>query len=81
MDARHREFLEQPLPKDDIKGLAQLSRAIPLKIYADESVLDVHGVRRLGPGRGHTAPGTAFTSSRGAATVVKLPLDQGSGVR
>ncbi len=27
--------------------------------------------------RGHDAPGTAFTSSRGAATVVKLPLSPG----
>jgi L-alanine-DL-glutamate epimerase-like enolase superfamily enzyme len=41
------EFIEQPLPKDDLNGLAALSRDLPLPLYADEAVLDVHDVRRL----------------------------------
>lgn len=41
------EFLEQPfLPTMDT-DLAELSRASPLTLYADESVMDVSDVRRL----------------------------------
>lgn len=45
--APHVEFLEQPfLPAQDA-DLAALSRGSPLTLYADESVMDVHDVRRL----------------------------------
>lgn len=41
------EFVEQPFPAEDIDGLASFSRDSPLPVYADESVMDIHDVRRL----------------------------------
>lgn len=41
------EFLEQPFPPAADKDLAVFSRTSPLPMYADESVMDIHDVRRL----------------------------------
>lgn len=41
------EYVEQPLPADDIGGLAALRRCSPVRIAADESVATAEGARRL----------------------------------
>lgn len=41
------EFVEQPFPPAMDAELAELSRGSPVTLYADESVMDIHDVRRL----------------------------------
>lgn len=45
------EFCEQPLPKEDMAGLAELSRRSPVPLMADESLFTPEDARRLAEGR------------------------------
>jgi len=40
------ELFEQPLPKDDLRGLASLRERVPVPIILDESVFSVESLRR-----------------------------------
>jgi o-succinylbenzoate synthase len=41
------EYAEQPLPADDIKGMAELARLSPIPLAADESVLSLENARSV----------------------------------
>jgi len=41
------EYIEQPLPASDVRGLGELRGRAPVRIAADESVAAGHGVERL----------------------------------
>ncbi len=47
MEAFHPTFIEQPLPKWDLEGMARIARAIDTPIVADESVFGPHDALRL----------------------------------
>ncbi len=41
------EYIEQPVPADDIRGMAQVRAAAPLPIAADEAVTSLESARRV----------------------------------
>lgn len=43
------DFLEQPVPRDDFDGLAQIAERSPLPIFADESIRSPADALRLAP--------------------------------
>jgi L-alanine-DL-glutamate epimerase-like enolase superfamily enzyme len=50
LEAVHRfdlEYVEQPLPADDLAGAAELRRLVPVPVAADESVYSAHAARRV----------------------------------
>jgi L-alanine-DL-glutamate epimerase-like enolase superfamily enzyme len=47
MEPYHLEYVEQPVPRDDVEGMAQVARAVDVPLAADEGCTSLHDAYNL----------------------------------